>query len=880
MLEENSNSFFSQDNQLITDVNELLDEEDDTNLEEAKEANVETILEDTKEADVNTVLEDTKEVNVGTSLKSTNKLDIATSLEGIKEAAIDTTLEVSKVTDVDTNSSSNTHKMWELAENLIIKYKLPVIPLNGKIPCIKEWQKKNETILEELNKWKKYKYHLNIGLPLGKASGIVAIDVDGEEGKDILKMLSNGIVPDTVTYTTPGGGIRYLYKVPDKYKKKKFKKFAQQGKSAHSECALLGDGQQTVLPLSIHPNGGIYNFVEGRSFNDIKIATMPDWMLVRMLFNSEVVTNTSIGVEPFNLEYVLSKCSKLESILKEQRSTGVDEETWFRVIALLVNSGNVSIAREFSELSEKHNSRSTKRIDELVMQNIKATTRCTSLGCSEDDVLKCFNKHNKNTDGEITNSPSKLIGKSSSQNQKFGFCYDEDGNFTTINGNIFARHILKNFDITTKGGIIFYYYVNNFWSKISEHKLKKILRRFFNSFEKDKWSGGIQELYISNLVLECTEVEIMQKNLNYINVKNGIFNMKKMALEPHNKRIFSTVQMPIKYNPKAECPMFIDFLEDIFEEDKELILLVQEILGYCLTSSTTAQKIFIFLGEGANGKSVLCSVFNALCGQDNVSNISLRTLSNQFAKAGLVDKLLNISTENELVGGKLNTEDIKAISSGDVVQIERKYENSYSQRLYAKLLFAVNRLPYSKDNSYALMRRLVIVPFNKTYVANAVTPQQGKIDILLTDKLLTELNGIFNFALEGLKRLHNNSYIFTSSKKSLDILEDYKLEINPFLDFIQSCIEEVDNTDIRIDDKRIDTKVFLNAFKEWCYENNHNQLTNTSLKRFLKESRLILKSLNIPFTETKSNSHQYFIGIKFEKHFKERIKRAARKNVG
>ena len=45
-----------------------------------------------------------------------------------------------------------------------------------------------------------------------------------------------------------------------------------------------GDGQQTVLPYCIHPdNGGVYDFIEGHSFNDIELAYMPAWMERLML---------------------------------------------------------------------------------------------------------------------------------------------------------------------------------------------------------------------------------------------------------------------------------------------------------------------------------------------------------------------------------------------------------------------------------------------------------------------------------------------------------------------------------------------------------------------------------------------------------------------
>jgi len=422
------------------------------------------------------------------------------------------------------------------------------------------------------------------------------------------------------------------------------------------------------------------------------------------------------------------------------------------------------------------------------------------------------------------------------QKVRMGFRYDGNGNLIGLNGNVFARHILSNFDIVTKDGAVFYMYSDNYWVEVINHELRKILRKFFNSYEKDKWCTTFESIYWSNLSLEAKYTSQMQSGTNYINLVNGLYNLETMALEPHNKDVFTTVQIPIDYNPNAAAPTFNYFLNDVFQKDAELIQLTQEIMGYCLSCSTQAQKMFVLLGEGANGKSLFCNILTALCGEKNVSSVSLRNLGRQFSKANLVDKLLNVSTENEMTGTELNTEDIKAISSGDLVQVERKFENPYSTKLYAKLMFSVNRLPYSRDNTYAIMRRLVILPFLKTYVENQPKGEnQGKVDLTLEGRILAELDGIFNFALAGLQRLQANNYVFTKSQKSAAILKEYQLEINPFLDFVQSCIVPAEPNPKQPERKSIEIHELFSGFKEWCYEGNHKKLLDVTLKRFLKE---------------------------------------------
>ena len=787
-----------------------------------------------------------------------------------------------------------TKQRWDLAEMLIQKHKAVIIPLRpkDKIPCIKAWSKKTETTIEELNEWKQKDTNYNLGLVLG--INYVAIDVDGIEGDRILQELSGGDIPQTVTYTTPSGGMRYLYRIHSQDKGQVFKKFTKVGEGEHNECALMGVGQQTVLPFCIHPNGGIYEFVDGLSLDDVPIAYVPEWMKALMMKKSSATTFNSISkskshaslpisneslipystpLPTIELKEVFANCVRLQELLQEQITTGLHEEMWFLVTCLLVNNGHISVAREFSRLSPKHSNRSEQRIDQLILAENGASPRCTTLGCTENDIQRCFKTIFKNDNGDTTNSPHRFIQKSKLQNKKIGFYYDRDGNFAGLNGNIFSKFILHNFNIITRDGALFYMYGNNHWKEESEHTLKRMLRKFFNSFEPDEWHEKLHYVYWSNVVLDAKDTSELKKNTNYINVQNGLFNLETMLLENHNSDIFSTAQIPIIYDPSAKCPTFIDFLNDIFQEDIELISLAQEIMGYCLGYSIQAQKIFVLLGEGSNGKSLLCNIIIALCGEKNVSSISLRNLGRQFMKYGLVDKLLNVSTENEMTGDNFNTEDVKAISAGDMIQVERKHKDPYQIRLHVKMMFALNRLPYSHDNSYAITRRLIILPFNKTYVERNAGKGQGSVDLTLEGRLIDELDGILNFALEGLQRLKANNYVFTRAQKSIDVLEDYKLDINPFLDFIQSCVEVVGTevSDTRdIEDTRIETKVFLRAFREWCTMCNHKRLADTSIRRFLKEVRISLKNLGIAIEEGKSHGKQYFYGIALNEETKKR----------
>ena len=61
----------------------------------------------------------------------------------------------------------------------------------------------------------------------------------------------------------------------------------------------------------------------------------------------------------------------------------------------------------------------------------------------------------------------------------------------------------------------------------------------------------------------------------YINVRNGRLQWAMGTLEPHTSTVFTTVQLPIEYDPVATCPAFDHYLHTTFEPDD--IPLIEEI---------------------------------------------------------------------------------------------------------------------------------------------------------------------------------------------------------------------------------------------------------------------------------------------------------------
>ena len=302
-----------------------------------------------------------------------------------------------------------------------------------------------------------------------------------------------------------------------------------------------------------------------------------------------------------------------------------------------------------------------------------------------------------------------------------------------------------------------------------------------------------------------SDIKDLNANPYIINVKNGLYNVLEDTLTEHNPDYYSTVQLNVAYNETAECPMFMKFLEESMGGDMGQISLIHEMLGYFLIPVNSAQKCFVIVGVGGAGKSVILRVLNdILLGKQNVSNVSWQALNERFKTAELFGKLANIFAD--LPTKYIDDNGIfKALVGEDYLTVEKKNKDPFSFQSCARLLFSCNSIPKNYgDRSEGFYRRLIIMRFN-----NSVPPD--KRDPNLIEKFRMEADGIFLFALNGLKRLMNNNYTFSETEVNKSELRQYREESDSVLLFIRECCE-VGN------DKVCGSTEIFNAYKGYCEE--------------------------------------------------------------
>ena len=440
-----------------------------------------------------------------------------------------------------------------------------------------------------------------------------------------------------------------------------------------------------------------------------------------------------------------------------------------------------------------------------------------------------------------------------------GFVFDLQNRVIGLNPNMFARYITTRFKLCYSPQKLMYEYTDEgVFQRVDEEALKSKLYKIVNKFVKDSWRETFENAYIKALKNEVYSSEEMNSQRNLLNLENFMLNIDTMEWYEHDPQYRSSIRIPVEYDPKAKCPMFKKFLQEIFENDKQLIAITEEIIGYCMTTETKAQKAILLYGTGGNGKSILCYIINKICGTANVSAVSLNELGNPFARLDLVGKTVNLVTETEVKGVSFNTELFKAIVAGDEIRAEIKGGATVKFRSTVKIVAAMNSLPFAKDQSYGLSRRLLILPFERQFTGD-------EIDVDLQDKLEQELPGIFNLALRGLERLRRQKYRFTESSKVTENLLEYQESISPITVFVDEILLQGSTV------SRVSNKMIRRLFGVWCLERGHKRIAEMSDTRFHILLKHTLRDKRIAFTSEKTGGERYLKGIELNKNGQETL---------
>lgn len=349
-----------------------------------------------------------------------------------------------------------------------------------------------------------------------------------------------------------------------------------------------------------------------------------------------------------------------------------------------------------------------------------------------------------------------------------------------------------------------YVYKDGVYCIHAEELLRRTLYAMFEGFRNDSGKPVIttriaDEIIARTCSMSSTTISNLQSNRTLLNLSNCVMDLENGNVYEHSPDFNLLTQLPVEYNPDAECPRFMEFLDQAI--DPQYMDLAGEIIGYTLWPDYNVHKAFMFLGPKRTGKGTMIRVIEALNGSDNCSHVSLQNLvGERFARARLFGKRVN--TYGDLPATSIADAGIfKNVTGGDEIDAEYKNKQIFSFRNTAKLIYSANSLPMIKVDDDAFYNRWSITPYvNSVY---------GKEDPNLTAKLTTpeELSGILNFGLEGLARLKKNFWQFSDYNSGAT----YRRKSNPALAFLEDCCEPSDT-------EYVTKAELLQIYNKWASE--------------------------------------------------------------
>jgi P4 family phage/plasmid primase-like protien len=346
-------------------------------------------------------------------------------------------------------------------------------------------------------------------------------------------------------------------------------------------------------------------------------------------------------------------------------------------------------------------------------------------------------------------------------------------------------------------------------------------------------------------VIDALEKSPLEVRNEIVVFENCVLDTDTMETHEHSKEFVQVTKLDYDYNPEATTFMWYQFLNEVLP-DKTRQMVLQMFLGAVFIDRSLAkiESMLILLGSGSNGKSVVFETVMGVLGHDNVSNFGLGALMSGTDRkmniATMNGKRLNYCSEIQLKEFGAGSDSLKAIISGEPIEARRIYGGNFTARNIPLLMANANQLPYLKDMSHGMARRLCVLSFD-------VEIPKEKQNRSLARDLRDEYPAIFNWIMEGRKQFVANNYKLPVLHDLEDAVEDYKSEYSTPLKFMMDngWKRQADPNLTDITPRWMSLSSLYERYLRWCTANHVDDvLTKVVFSRTLRTAGWRHKNTN------------------------------------
>lgn len=312
----------------------------------------------------------------------------------------------------------------------------------------------------------------------------------------------------------------------------------------------------------------------------------------------------------------------------------------------------------------------------------------------------------------------------------------------------------------------------------SRHRMVEVIGNIAPGFRR------IDELETLNKIKRDIDTVELTQDYHLFAVNNGIFNQRTKKLMEFDPGYIFLTKIPVNYVVNPENPVITasdgykwdveSWLSDLFDDDEETTELMWQVIADSLQPNVSRHKSIWFYSEkGNNGKGTVGQLIKNLLGEGNYSSLSVEDFAHEFMKSQLIGVSANIADENDVDVYIDSIRDFKAAVTGDDININRKYEDPISFQFKGTNIQMMNGLPKTQDRTDSMYRRILPVPFMKSFTNNGERRY-------IKDDYISRIE-VLEYVLY--KALHIEFEEFIVPEASAVILGDYREMNDPVLEY-------------------------------------------------------------------------------------------------
>ncbi|EDX3667149.1 DNA primase, partial [Salmonella enterica subsp. enterica serovar Javiana] len=320
-------------------------------------------------------------------------------------------------------------------------------------------------------------------------------------------------------------------------------------------------------------------------------------------------------------------------------------------------------------------------------------------------------------------------------------------------------------------------YENGIWKNIPAATFSRNVADLFQRLRAPFSSGKIASV-VETLKLIIPQQDTPARRL--IGFRNGVLDTQSGLFSPHSKSHWLRTLCDVDFTPPVEgemlethAPNFWRWLDRAAGKSPQKRDVILAALFMVLANRYDWQLFLEVTGPGGSGKSILAEIATLLAGEDNATSADIDTLEDPRKRASLIGfSLIRLPDQEKWSGDGAG---LKAITGGDAVSVDPKYQNPYSTHIPAVIL-AVNNNPMRfTDRSGGVSRRRVIIHFPEQIAPEERDPQ-------LRDKIARELAVIVRQLMQKFSDPMTARALLQSQQNSDEALS-IKRDADPTFDF-------------------------------------------------------------------------------------------------